>query len=50
MKEILEALFKKFNSKVPTNESDVLDPTDNAQKEKIEAKNEYAGYELVDND
>jgi len=34
LKGILEALFKKFNSKLPTNESDVLDPTGIVYKEK----------------
>ena len=38
LKGILEALFKKFDSKLPTNESDVLDPTDAVQKEQIKAK------------
>ena len=38
LKGILEALFKKFDSKLPTNESDVLDPTDTVQKEQIKAK------------
>ena len=38
LKEILEVLFKKFDSKLPTNESDVLDPTNNVQKEQIKAK------------
>ena len=38
LKRILEALFKKFDSKFPTNESDVLDPTDNVHKEQIKAK------------
>ncbi len=38
MKRILEALFKKFDSKLPANESNVLDLTNNVQKEQIKAK------------
>ena len=38
VKGIFEALFKKFDSKLPANESDVLDPTDSVQKEQIKAK------------
>ena len=38
LKGILEALFKKFDSKLPVKEDDVLNPSDNAEKEQIRAK------------
>ena len=38
LKGILEALFKKFDSKLPAKEDDVLNPSDNTEKEQIRAK------------
>ena len=37
-KGILDALFKKFDLKLPAKEDDVLDPSNNTEKEQIKAK------------